>query len=355
MTSPSFAIRDLLYLDFEKAASIWSQLEGGLLERISITEDTGRDEKAGTRFGIPKLAEATLGVDYVQKRSTLHSKTLHHDVLSLVDERLCAAGLVADLSTSVDPDESSPEKIRASISGRPYLKAEGWSVVEDYRRILTISEKFNQLVEFLAKAGLEAVKQSPDYQQLQQALASARDEAGRISDRNKRAVVKEKMNAIERTLEALAKPKISSLQGWLLDGIRLWITTFMPARINFRIYPFPRCPSFQVLCNLKRDCFVDQDLEHLLYGYGSRPNVPLATFGLVTSVPPESAHPFNPMAEFESAAPVTDQIAFEKAFRGMFGAIDEIEAFMRYSRYPNVTVHPIAVYRSFSAIGTEAG
>src|SRR4051812_34408019 len=59
-----FSVRDLLYLDFDKAASIWSQFEEGLLERISETEDSGKDRTAGTKFGIPKLAEASLGVEY---------------------------------------------------------------------------------------------------------------------------------------------------------------------------------------------------------------------------------------------------------------------------------------------------
>jgi hypothetical protein len=84
-----FTLRDLLYLDFDKAASIWSQFEEGLLKSIDVTEDTGKDRAAGTKFGlkfgVPGLAdaqaEANLGVDYIQKRSTLQSKILHHDVL----------------------------------------------------------------------------------------------------------------------------------------------------------------------------------------------------------------------------------------------------------------------------------
>ena len=95
----------------------------------------------------------------------------------------------------------------------------------------------------------------------------------------------------------------------------------MSSRINFRVYPFTNCPSFQVLCNLKRDCFVDSDLEHLMYGYGNRPNVPLAVFGLVTSLPPEDDPAFDPLAEFETDEALPERVAFEKAFRKMFGAI----------------------------------
>jgi hypothetical protein len=121
-----FKIRDLLYLDFDKAASIWSQFEEGLLERVSVTEDTGKDRAAGTKFGFPGIAEANLGVDYLEKRSTLRSKTLHHDVLNRIEQRLVKAKLVTDLSAFEPRNESSPEKIRSALGDRPYLSAEGF-------------------------------------------------------------------------------------------------------------------------------------------------------------------------------------------------------------------------------------
>jgi hypothetical protein len=50
---------------------------------------------------------------------------------------------------------------------------------------------------------------------------------------------------------------------------------------------------------------------------------------------------------------LTDKMEFEKAFRVVFSAMDNLEDFMRYSRYPNVTIHPIAVYRSFKSQQTS--
>jgi hypothetical protein len=341
-------IRDLLYLDFDKAASIWSQFEEGLLERVSVTEDTGKDRAAGTKFGIAGIAEANLGVDYLQKKSTLQSKTLHHDLLNRVEGRLLEAGLVTDLSEAVDLGESSATNIRAAIAERPYLRAEGNSVLEDYKRILAISEKFNEIVGVIVKATQETAKKSPAYIDLQKMIDAEDDAATAIKDRNQKAVKKAKVNEMRRKLEELLKPQLSAVDGWLIDGMRLFINTFMPSRINFRIYPFPNCPAFQVLCNLKRECFVDSDLEHLLYGYGNRPNVPLAVFGLITSIPPESPTSFNPLLEFTNDPALAEAAGFEHGFRGVFGGMEGMESLVRFSRYPNVTVHPIAVYRSFT-------
>jgi hypothetical protein len=90
---------------------------------------------------------------------------------------------------------------------------------------------------------------------------------------------------------------------------------------------------------------VDQDLEHLLYGYGNRPTIPLAVFGLVTAAPSVEGHQFDPLKDLRTEPVSEPTIIFEKAFRELFGAMEALEAFVRYWRYPNISVHPIAVYR----------
>ena len=53
MGEQELKLRDLLYLDFDKTASIWSQLDLGLLERVSVTQDSGKDRSAGCRGTSP--------------------------------------------------------------------------------------------------------------------------------------------------------------------------------------------------------------------------------------------------------------------------------------------------------------
>lgn len=338
-------VRDLIYFDFDKAASIWSQFEEGLLDRTSVTEDVGKDRAAGTKFGIPGLAEANLGVDYLQKRSTLQSKTLHHDLLNRVEAHLAESELVTDLSGS---DPATAQEVRSMLAGRPYLRAEGDSVIEDYHRILSISEKFNEIVAFVVKASQETIKKSPAFAELEAMIAAEEASAQQISDRNQRTLKKTQIKQMRAKIEELLKPELKSVDDWLIDGMRLFVNTFMPSRINFRIYPFRAIPSFQILCNLKRNCFVDSDVEHLLYGYGNRPNVPLAVFGLITSLPQEEPSDFDPLKEFHDDPSLGETAGFEQGFRGLFSGMEGMEALVRFSRYPNVTVHPIAVYRSFA-------
>lgn len=345
-------VRDILYFDFEKASSIWSQLQWGQLEKISVTSEENTNHQMGAGLGIPNLADVKLNVGEGEKRTILETRILHHDLLNRIESLLTSAGLVININQALTSTELSIENIHNSIGKTPYIIATGSSTIEDYQRILSISERFNELAKFVGRSAMDGVKESPEYLEIEKTINELKEASKSITDRNKKAQAKVQIQALESNIKSMLQSQVTSVDQWILDGIKLWITTFMPTRINFRIYPFPSCPSFQVLCNLKRDSFVDQDLEHLLYGYGTRPNIPLAIFGLITSIPPKSGEIFDPLLEFENNTEMSKEMAFEKAFRAMFGAMDGMENFVKYSRYPNITVHPIAVFRPFD-LGSE--
>ena len=242
-------VRDLLYLDFAKAASIWSQFDDGLLERTSITEDATRDRSAGVKLGVPGVADARLGTDYADKRSVLQSRTLHHDLLNRVEARLAKIGLVTDLAASLAASEDSSEAIRLLIEKRPYLKAAGQSVIEDYRRMLSRTTSFNDIVALVARSAHESVKKSDEYKQVQKLIEAAKSQVSDIKDRNARAAQKTRSDALEKKLDELSRPSLTGIEPWLADGIKLWINTYGPDRLHLRVYPFPSCPDFHVLCN----------------------------------------------------------------------------------------------------------
>jgi hypothetical protein len=335
-------LRDLIYFDFDKAASVWSQL-------TSIGEGSGADATRAERnrrirAGVERAAANTIAID-AEERSIIESALLHRDLLDGIEEDLTGMGYVADLNGMVDPEESSGAAIREAIGENPYVKAEGWASFEDFQRILSIVDHFNEIIEFIGKAEIQSVRNTEGYQELQRALEDAKAAINMQADRNQKAIAKTKLQNAERQIAEMLRPGINPIEAWLLDGVQKWIGMFMPNRINLRVYPFANCPKFQVICNMKRECFLDQDLEHLLYGYGNRPNLPLTVLGLITSAPPEGPHPFDPMTEFEGMVETSDKIIFEKIFRSLFNVMGEIESFVKFTRYPNVTVHPLAVFR----------
>lgn len=346
-------IRDFLYFDLDKASSLLSQFEWGLIDQISITQDETASKSGGAKAGIPQIAEAYLGLEKQNRQSIFETKKLHHDILNRIETQLTQAELVVDLTSQLEKGENSPDHIREVIGNKPFIKAQGWSVIEDYQRIMSITSRMNEIMGFINQSQIYTLKQKPEFVELQTQIDAKRQEVKQIKDPNQRSLQSTKLKALENQVEKLlaSETTTSGLEQWLLDGIKQWIDTFMPDRINFRIYPFENIPSFQVLCNLKRDCFVDQNLEHLLYGYGNRPNIPLAVFGLITSIPPKEKSSFNLMAEYGDNN--SSDIAYEKVFRGLFDTMENFESIVRFSHYPNVTIHPIAVFREFDMASTD--
>lgn len=224
------------------------------------------------------------------------------------------------------------------------MQAEGWAVLEDYRKISKIASRSNEIIEFVESCAIQNI---PECKELQKQIDVAKKQANLEKNRNKKIIILQKIKTIENTLKGMLKINLDNkVDDWLLAGIQKWIEIYMANRTNFRIYPIVNCPSFQIICNLKTDCFVDQDLEHLLYGYGHRPNIPLTAYGLITSIPSQSELQFDPMTEFKDNDKLTDKAKLEKAFRDMFSAMDAMEDYVRYSRYPNITIHPIAIFRN---------
>jgi hypothetical protein len=240
-----------------------------------------------------------------------------------------------------------------------YVRVEGRSVIEDYDRIRKIAGEFPALLEFIQRAALSGVEESDELRELRRQLEELRQAAQRQRDKQARQRALREVTKQERQLDQALREAVQTDEPpapWLIDGIQRWIDVFLPGRINVRVYPFEGLPQFQILGNLKRESFVDADLGNLLFAYGTRPNVTLTVTSLITSLPSEGGETFDPMAEFEEAAEgaLGEAVEFEKAFRGLFGGMEGLEALSRFSRYPNVTIYPLAMYRRVEIGNAEA-
>ena len=304
-------------------------------------------------YDILKVFRAEFGgIDSV-KKTTLETKVLHHDLLMRLEDSLFSLGFAVDVNSL--GAQSSLDATREQFADTAYLRAKGWCALEDFDRIYEITKNFNDLISFVRRSSVE---QAAGKDPLRARLKDL-DIAGKSNTKEFKDV-----QAQLREVERLTKKELdwSKLPEELFDGIRCWIDTLARHRLNLRIVPFERYPELQLIANLKRGCFVDDDLDHLLYGYGAQPNIQLSVFGLVTSVPviDEEAR-FNIYAS-DSGSPELDSASgdseeksdseriagFERAFRALFPAIQGMEKFTSFHHYPRVILHPIAVYRDIS-------
>lgn len=341
-------LRDFLYFDLEKALSIISQLEDGLTTGIEEQREENNDERNIRKYDL-KIFKPEFGGVKKYKSISLENKILHHSIFKRLESLLFDNNLALNINNDLKIEDIKTNKSFELLKHNYYVLCEGWSYIEDYRRIKNIADRFNDLCKFISRCNTMDFEQTKEFQELNKQIKRLKNDIEKLNGKKKILLEKElakkelEFDNIVRELSGL-----DEVPEWLLNGIKDFIDTFMANRINFRIYPYDDMPEFNIIANLKRSCFVDSDLDNLIFSYGTRPNIKLTIFGLITSLPPKDGFNFDPMTQYEVNSvnkELADEVDFEKGFRALFVAMEGFEKFVRFSRYPNITVYPIAVYR----------
>ena len=197
----NIVIRDLIYLDFDKLASIASQLEGGLLQEIQSTIAKQRELEGGIDVKL-----ANLGGAASQSQSRLETRVLHHDILKRVEETLVERGAATDLTMSVNGTEVTAELVRSKLSDASYLLAEGWVQLQDYQRINKFADDINPLFDYFAEIQREAIKQTEIYKEVAREIEDEKHELSQIRDKNQKALlrmqIEDKEHQIDQFIES---------------------------------------------------------------------------------------------------------------------------------------------------------
>jgi hypothetical protein len=296
---------DLLYLDSSKAQSVLSQL--------------GHSQT-------PEISALQL---FLQLQNTLQEKNL-----------------ALELNGSVPAGTSDPAMVREKLGGASFVKATGWSSIEDYDRYKHYADNSNALIEFMGRITVHAMEQSEEFKKAQTELDNVRANMKKETDRNKRATMEARVKAMETRFRAMVaqQTQMQGLPDWMVAGFGQFMESFVKGRVTLRVVPLESIPELNVIGNLKKECFVD-GIDPLLAAYGMRPNVQLSVLGILSSVPEKGAPKFDYLAQFKRLAEQNQETKLEQTFRQFFNALEMLEGLMGLSRYPNVTLYPLAVYR----------
>jgi len=336
-------IREILYFDREKAISLLSQIEWGLTRDFTVEQDKTKTHKNIFNLNLLKFFSGTHSRERSDRERVSETKEFHHDLLNRVEILLKSNNAIIEMfDNSMYYDLTDENAIRSLLGDRQYINASGSCFIEDYSRILSISSIFNQQVNFINRCNIENDATNENNLRLAEDLRRIEKDMRRAKNANERATKENEMN---QKYDEIGKMTKNHVEQWLFDGISLWINTYLKDRLIFRILPSPNCPSFQIICNMKRTCIVDSNIEYLISSYGTKPNIPFFVLGLITSKPEKIENGVNPLDEFDMKGELNNIETVEKGFRSLFPAIEGLESFTRFSRYPNITVEPIAVYR----------
>lgn len=334
-------VRDLIYLDFGKVASLASQLDKGLLKEIHDSQSDTSEIEGGINIQVANFGKGTS-----DSTSQLVIRSIHHDLLTRVEKRLLHEGLAVDLNACFGNQGASVAEIHQMLKAKPYVRVEGTCRFHDYQRMKNYMDGFNKIFEFMEESAKDKIRK-----QLEHTINLELAKLDQITDRNQK---KKREKELERRTKNLAKEIDShvadqvsqKLPEWQVEGIKDIIDLLMPSRNNLLMRPFDELAEFIVMSNLKSEFLVDADLDHVLFAYGSQPQMPLTVFGLVTSVANDQS-----LSNWASHAAIqgnsiSEVREFEQAFHAGFDATSQIEKFGLFAYYPRVTVYPLAVYNS---------
>ena len=351
-------LRDFIYLDLPRLASIYSQLTGGLVTETEVSSGSEQDQRNIRKYDL-KVFKPEFGGTEKKSERFVETRVMHHDLFNTVESLLFDKAFAIDVNKTLSSSDIISGKAHSLFKKAFYVRATGWAVIEDYEKMKFISQRHGDICKFISMSIRSGLKDTEEYKELEQQIEEIRKITEGQKDRNQKSKQKTQIRSLEKQLEQVlnSATTLDGVDQWIIDGFETWVDTFMQKAIYFHLYPYDDLNSFHIKSNLKQECFVDGSISATDFAYGGRPNVKLTTLGLVTSVPNEGEPPFDPMAEFEEHKPEDDEddpIGFESAMRGMFRGFEGMEKFGKFDRYPNITVYPLAVYRDVQPNDGEA-
>lgn len=345
-------IKDLIYFDIEKAKSLISQLNDGLISEISRAIEDESEESAGIGFDV-KIIKGNLGEKSKEKVIKTEKLSLYHEMLNSIELELEKNGLLTSLNATFESFDGSFNDFMDEIPKFSYIKSTGWGSFEDFERFKRILSNFNDIQRLIFESVL---LENPEMIALKKQLADVKKVANENKDRNVRSKELNAIKAIEKNIDNLlsGQTEIHLFDEEWIRKVKIFLDTFSPNRLNFRLLPLDDFADFQILANLKDKYMLEGNFENTIFTYGSRPNIKLTIIGIITSCPREQDPRIHPSDEYlgYDENELSNESHYDKAFRNVFDSFEAFEKFFFVPSYPKIAISPIAIYREVT-IGKE--
>ena len=335
------SIKDLIYFDYDKAKSLNSQLSGGLISEITraIEEEGGSSSDIG--FDI-KLVKGKIAASDSERTIRTEKIELYHELLNDIENKLSEKNVLKDLNQSLTTEGKTFNNFLQNVPKYTYVKANGWSSFEDYGRFKNIMSNFNEIQRLIYAS---AIENNPEITLQRKQINELKRGLQKSSNHKELAKLKAVEKQFDKTIEEFSDAKL--LDETFVERVKTFLDTFSPNRLNFRLAPFDDFPEFQILSNLKSEYLVNGNFENVIFTYGSRPNIKLSVFGIITSCPRKEDIRVDLNDEylgFEESE-LSEEAVYDKIFRNVFSSFENFEKFFFVPSYPKIAISPIGIYR----------
>ena len=153
------SLKDLIYFDFEKAKSLVSQLNDGLINEISRAIEDENEDNSEMGFDL-KILKGNLGEKSKERSIKTEKISLYHEILNSIEHDLSEYGLLTNLNQEYDQLDLSFTEFMEKIPEYSYVKATGWGGFEDFDRFKRILSNFNEIQRLVYSSQL---MENPEY------------------------------------------------------------------------------------------------------------------------------------------------------------------------------------------------
>ena len=337
------SIKDFIYFDYDKIKSISSQISGGLIQEIShaFEDENSLNGNMGFNFQVLKGNGGGKTVEKVIKTEKIE---LYHEILNQLENSLFEKELLTNINENFYEGKRPFNEFKKGIENFSFIKATGWFKFEDFEKLKLISSNINEISKFI---NYEHLKNNLELNSLREQLNDKKKEI----KSNKSSQHKDflQLSSIEKKLDKLVSEKLNLTlfdEAWI-EGLKTFLDTFSPNRLNLRVQPFDEFNDFQILSSLKEECLTTGNYDRIIYTYGSRPNIKLTILGILTSCPAEidkRKHPDDEFLYYDDNE-LTESQVFEKAFRNMFSTFENLDKFFFVPTFPKIGIYTLAIYR----------
>lgn len=298
-------IRDFIYIDIDRVKSIISQLEEGLIDQTQILSGNSEGSALRGEGGLSGFFKAAANSEFKFHRQLSETKSLHDYIYNKVESLLLNEKQLLEIPNEKSVTYSSD--MRETIGNSSFILTRGKVTINDFRQLKMFLENFDDFAKFIAKCC--------------------------VSTQIKNSTKSEQKIACDKMTSDFKK----SLDKDFRNGLVQLIDMFYQNRIIIKVIPYKEYPDFRFVGNIDK-AYLRDDIESIIYKYGTAPVSDWIIFGQVASVTPLN----RPNEIFNMTG---NQI--ENAFQQMFDAYRKIENMAQSVTYPEIAITPIAIYREW--------
>lgn len=319
-------IRDYIYLDTNRARSIYSQLKGGLLESFI----KGNETKEGSADTINSRKQT------VEQRVLLGTK---HEATHVLHDYLFSQ-IETDLGESIT-DIQDPETVN-DIKLGDYVRVSGSAEIDDTERLLKFAQSLNSLHSYISMAG--------NLEEMQKEIWDIQNKI------DFEILQKREIDKLQKKLQSLKPPSLfrkehKGIPDLISEMMTLWLELLYQGMFEIKIVPaFDKPIVFRSI--IDRDYL--REAPSLIYAkHSTRTQANWTLMGQVTAMyPPEylgsdeeslDEEPNDGEDEDQTEVPDTNM---RDNIENTFAAIKPLEAHLLVSAVrTTVVMTPLAIYQ----------